>query len=176
MRYLKLFFIAALFFSFYSCDDDDDTIYPAPVDQMEMKVWFSALPNPELGFLPCAPQAAGIAIPTGGYIQGHATQIDEVNSSLSPYTIENCYLRNADELVEVIKGTITNRRGDTFRYRGQMVINFAKQTIGGDMTILEGTGKMEGATGTVHTSGTLDSDTGTASWTGFGIITFTDDQ
>lgn len=172
MRYLKLFFIAALLFSFSACDDEDDSIYPAPVDKMEMKVWFSALPNVELGFLPCAPQAAGIALPNGGYIQGHATLIDEVNSTLSPYTVESCYLRNADELVEVIKGTITNRRGDTFRYRGQMVVNFAKQTIGGDITILEGSGRMTGAAGTVHTSGTLNPETGTVSWTGSGIVTF----
>ncbi len=172
MRYLKLFFIAALLFSFSGCHDDDDTIYPASVDEMEMKVWFSALPNPELGFLPCAPQAAGIAVPAGGFIEGHATLIDEVNSTLSPYTIENCYLYSADEVVEVIKGTITNRRGDTFRYRGQMMVNFAKQTISGDITILEGTGRMTGATGTVHTSGTLNPETGTVSWTGSGTLVF----
>ncbi len=173
MRYVKLFFAAALLLAFYACENEEEPVYPVPyTGKMDMQVHFSALPDASGAFLPCAPQAAGIAIPEKGLVQGHANLIKEVNTTLSPYTIESCYLRSSNEIVEVISGIITSIQGDTFKYRGEMVINFAKKTIGGDMTILEGSGRMEGASGTVHTSGSLDPETGVASWTGFGTITF----
>ena len=177
MRYLKLLSAAALFFGLYACTNDEEPAFPTPyTGKMEMKVNFSALPDASAAFLPCAPQAAGFAIPEKGFVQGSANLIDEVNTTLSPYIIENCYLRSSNEIVEVISGTITSMKGDAFKYRGEMIVNFDRLTIGGDMTILEGSGRMEGASGTLRTSGSLDPDTGLVSWTGFGTIIFFDNR
>jgi len=141
---------------------------------LPMLVWFSSVPDYSIPPVECLPVEFGnVVIGGGGWIRGIATYIGKVNVNNSPWTATGCnFGPNPGQVTENIQGKITGANGHYFLYSGYSTVTFADGSLTGEMTINGGTGRFAGANGTVTMNGTVNLETGAATWTGRGTITF----
>lgn len=129
------------------------------------------------------------AFPVYGKISGHATHMGQINSELSYGIITKCdYIDNApsgispnDEIWMENHGRITAANGDSYAFihstpivvkldlflSGNPILPFS-----GEVTMSDGTGRFEGATGTVIMVGQTDMTAGTNCWKADGFLEF----
>lgn len=149
-------------------------------------------PGPDWILVSGAPAGFPIPMfPSYGKISGHATHMGEIISDLSYAITTRCvYIDNApagyspeDELWMESKGRITAANGDSFAFthsaESPLVVKFDLFYSGvpilpysGVVTMDDGTGKFEGATGTTIMFGHNDLVAKTSCWTGDGTMQF----
>ena len=169
MKRLIVLSISLLFLAF-SCSKEDEMVTKL------MEVSFSAHGNPDILPVQCLPEDFGLVfLDGGGWISGNATHIGEVNKELSPYTVDSCsFGPKPGQITEYVSGIITSSttNGDSFYNYGQIVVTFEDGLLEGQITIDDGTGKFENASGLVLVSGLVDFNAEAVSWTGQGNVTF----
>jgi hypothetical protein len=141
---------------------------------LPLKVWFSSIPDFSTPPVQCLPAEFGnVVVGGGGWIKGFATYIGKVNVDNSPWSTTGCnFGPNPGQVTQYIQGKITGANGHYFLYSGHSTATFADASLTGEMTINGGTGRFANATGTVTINGTVNFETGAATWTGRGTITF----
>lgn len=119
----------------------------------------------------CVPEEYGFTLAGGGNTSGYATLLGRVNEELSTYVLDDCAFASQTQLVLNSHGQMSGRRGDLYYINVVNNIDLTTQTFTGTVVIEGGTGRFEGATGTVHmVDGVMHGD-GTSSWKGYGTMT-----
>jgi hypothetical protein len=137
-----------------------------------MKMWIEAITDPTQGVIRCIPFGAFSA---GGWMQGHATHMGEINPQGSPWHHGSCSLifdagGFVKGVIEGSKGHWTAANGDILKWKGRYEA-FPDGTFSADLNFDGGTGKFEGATGNVFGFGHNDPETGYAVGLAEGWIT-----
>ena len=141
---------------------------------IELRV--EAITDPSSGRIACLPANTGASAPAAGWMQGHITHLGQLNMPQSPLAHVNCELvfdENWHPLKVVIRGSHgywTGANGDRLDWAGSYE-SYLDGTFSGDLDIVGGTGRFEGATGNLKGSGYVDPETGYAVSTGKGYIT-----
>ena len=188
MKTLKFFLIPALLFFLAACTED----VPAPagvLDEQEaidlrargsitkpMKLWIEAITDESLGAVGCTAPFPGVAVPAGGWMQGHATHLGKLDRLESPWAHGSCELildENWNPVMVAISGSHgawAGANGDQIWWEGSYE-SYLDGTFSADLDIVGGTGRFEGATGNVKGIGHVDPVTSYAVGSPEGYIT-----
>ena len=132
-----------------------------------MKMWIEALTDFSLGGIACLPENSGVYMPAGGWMQGHATHMGQLQMPESPWAHGSCELvfdENGNLTMIAISGSHghwTGANGDRLYWEGRYE-SYLDGTFFADLDIVSGTGKFADATGNVKGLGYVDPETGYA--------------
>lgn len=131
----------------------------------------SASANFELPPVVCNPEQYNVMLAGGGWIDGYATLLGNVNRDSSTFIRTNCALGpGPSQLTSYGKCQMMGSNGDKYFIDVVEVADMATMTFTGYVDITDGTGKFKGATGHIEMiNGTFD-ELGNARWTGYGEI------
>lgn len=138
-----------------------------------MTMWLEAAIDPTQGTISCIPFGA---FPAGGWMQGHATHMGQLDPAGSPWNHGSCYMvfnANGQFVKAVIEGSHGQwmaANGDILFWEGVYEV-FPDGTYSADMDFTGGTGRFENASGNVFGIGQNDPETGLAVGTAEGYIT-----
>lgn len=141
---------------------------------IELRV--EAITDPSSGRIACQPLNTGASAPAAGWMQGHITHLGLLNMPESPWAHGSCELifdENWKPVKVVIRGSHgrwTGANGDRLDWQGSYE-SYLDGTFSGDLDIVGGTGRFEGATGNLKGNGYVDPQTGYAVSRGEGYIT-----
>ena len=105
-------------------------------------------------------------LPGGGWISGHATHMGEIIMEKSTQKITSAKFVPGVGVVSYSEGIITAANGDYYSFKAIMYSNPQNKTFTGTVEMFGGTGKFEGATGTVEMIGS------NLCWTAEGFMEF----
>ncbi len=189
MKKLTLIFAALGFLM--SCNTDSDDLASPGIGMGESiiprstKVFHATLQStlnldPAIPFTLCSGDLPEFAIPDH-FLSGNATHLGKLNAALSTLHHENCNISFATAtLTASVSGQLTGANGDLIYYTGDDVIDIyglltgtsATGSINGNWTITGGTGRFNGASGSLTISGTVVYGSGTFSAEADGTINY----
>ena len=135
-------------------------------------------PDPSNTPLVCS---GGFPIPGRLLVHGNATHLGELIWQESTLQHSSCALNTTTlVLTTVVTGQLTASNGDRIFYSGNDVIDVSNLltgngptgTIAGEWTITGGTGRFQGASGSITISGSVDFTTIVVSFEAIGTITY----
>ena len=145
------------------------------VKTFQVKGHVDAIPNIDLPFTSCTPEGSEVALPGSGWVSGHKSIFGEFVQDESFFNRDLCELSITPEGPVVYSHAnveLTRSNGDKIFIDSHSWVNAATGVITGYNVIKDGTGRFEGASGQSDiVNGTVDPNTGIASWEEDGYIT-----
>jgi hypothetical protein len=177
MKTLKLF-LGAVFLGIVliACEKDSFTTTPdEPIDTrapeevvIPFKGKFISTPTSYDEWTDCG---YGVMLTINNAVSGNATHLGELDMAQSPLYGVDCSFDPATGIVTAtLDMTFMNYAGDGLRILGQSDMS-VNGPASGSYTVMEGFGKLAGATGDLNTKGQLDPATITAEFEVYGKIT-----
>jgi len=164
---------------FVEPDNDATTVTKSAkyekVKTFQVKGHVDAIPNADLPFVSCTPPEYEVALPGSGWVSGHKSIFGDFVQEKSFFNRDLCEFSLTAEgpvIYSHANVEITRADGDKIFVDSHSWVNAATGVISGYNVIKNGTGRFEGAYGESDiVNGTVDPDTGIASWDEDGYLT-----
>lgn len=149
MKAFRIFLVIAfVIFSGFSRESQNGRYKEGVV--VPMKVSCVILPDAAGGILPCTPNVPGVSLHNSGFLQGNQTHGGNLITEQSTWQILSCsneFVTGGVINTAEIVGENTVANGDTYTYSCIMYTYIPAGRVILNITITDGTGRFEGATG-----------------------------
>jgi hypothetical protein len=123
------------------------------VKTFPVKGWINIIPDPDAPMFQCTPQEAGVEMCTRGWIRGILSGSGKIVEEQSTYEKQSCDVTMTEAgpvIHNVVTAEVTSANGDKMFAESHTFINPVTGEVWGQTDVLDGTGRYEGATGTMY--------------------------
>jgi hypothetical protein len=144
------------------------------VKTFPVKGWINIIPDPDAPMFSCTPEQFGIEMCSSGWIKGIETILGKIVEEKSTYEKQSCDVTMTDAgpvIHNVVTAKVTYACGDIAFCESHTFINPVTGEVWGQTDVLDGTGRYEGATGTMYQLNGKMLPEGGLSWEVEGYVT-----